>query len=162
MNEAPNPAIEGRAELVGAWRQLLLTASESGARELVCVDADFVDWPLDEPAVIDALQRWARPHGRVFRMLASDFEPVARRCPRFAAWRRDWAHRFQARCPGADDRIELPSLLLAGAQAVEVLDRERWRARHVTAPADLRALYEQCEAIAQRCEPAWPATTLGL
>ncbi len=162
MSESASGLIDGRNELMAAWRDLLLEGAARGARELVCVDADFDGWPLDDPALIDALGRWARPAGRVFRMIAIDFAPVARWHPRFAAWRRDWGHRFEAWRPSEGDRVELPSLLLAGARAVEVLDRERWRARHVRAPADLRALLEQCEAIAQRCEPAWPSTTLGL
>lgn len=162
MSEVPSGLIEGRNELTAAWRALLLEGAAAGARELVCVDADFAGWPLDEPALVDALGRWARPAGRAFRMIAVDFEPVARQHPRFAAWRRDWAHRFEARRLGEHERVDLPSLLLAGSQAIEVLDRERWRARRVSAPADLRSLHEQCEAIAQRCEPSWPSTTLGL
>jgi hypothetical protein len=154
--------IEGRTEVIGAWRQLLLGAADAGVRELRCIDPDFTEWPLDEPAVLDALLRWARPPGRMLRMVAQDFGALERKHPRFTAWRRDWSHRFEALQPVESSAGELPTLLLADRQAIELLDRERWRARRLLEPAERRALMEQCEAIAQRCEPAWPPTTLGL
>lgn len=162
MDEPISARIEGRSEVVAAWRDLLLSCADSAVREIRCVDPDFEHWPLDEPAVLDALVRWARPPGRLFQMLGADFAGLARRQPRFSNWRRDWAHRFEARSPGEHERMDLPSVLLVGGQGIELLDREHWRARRVTAPADLRPLVEAIDAMAQRCEAAWPSTTLGL
>ena len=96
------------------------------------------------------------------RMVAQDFGALERKHPRFTAWRRDWAHRFEALQPVATSTGDLPTLLLADRQAIHLLDRERWRARWLLQPAERRSWLEQYEAIAQRCEAAWPPTTLGL
>jgi hypothetical protein len=161
-DEPDSALIDGRQEIIGAWRQLLLGAADAGVRELRCIDPDFTDWPLDEPAVLDALLRWARPAGRMLHMVAQDFGALERKHPRFTAWRRDWSHRFEARQPVESGAGDLPTLLLADRQAVQLLDREHWRARWLLQPAERRALLEQYEAIAQRCGAAWPPTTLGL
>ncbi|MBI5257281.1 MAG: hypothetical protein HY855_12340 [Burkholderiales bacterium] len=154
--------IEGREALRQALRGALLGLGENPARVMWWVAPDYLEWPLDEPGVLDALTRWARPHGRLLRMVGLDFESVSRHHPRFTDWRRQWAHRFEALRPVDDERAELPTLMLAGQQAIEVLDRDRWRSRWLRTPSEWRALQEQCEAIAQRCEPAWPSTMLGL
>ncbi|HSW03206.1 hypothetical protein [Aquabacterium sp.] len=162
MSDAANFLIEGRGDVIDVLRQLLVASANAGVRELRCVDANFVDWPLDDSSVLDALVRWARPPGRMLCFIAQDFDALARKHPRFTAWRRDWAHRFEALQPIDLAGAELPTLLWAGMQGVELLDRERWRARWLRDPAELRARKEEFEAIAQRCEPAWPSTTLGL
>lgn len=162
MSDGVKFLIEGRAEVVQTWRQLLVGCANAGVREIRCIDPDFVDWPLDESSVLDALVRWAKPPGRMLRFIANDYDALARRHPRFTAWRRDWAHRFEALQPIERTGEELPTLLWAGMQGAEVLDRERWRGRWLRDPVELRARAELCEAIAQRCEPAWPSTTLGL
>ncbi len=163
MTESNSARVEGREAVIEVWRQVLSGLPESDARSTVwCIDTDFADWPLDDPTVLDALVRWARPPGRLLRLVGLDFDVAARRHPRFAAWRRDWSHRFEAGRPIESERADLPGILLAGSQGFELLDRERWRGRWVRGAADLRALAETCDAIAQRCEGAWPATTLGL
>lgn len=162
MDEARPLIIEGRDAVVQALGSVLQGLGGNPAREMWWVDTDYLEWPLDDPATLEALTQWARPHGRQLRMVGLDFTPVARRHPRFADWRRHWSHRFEALRPIESERAELPTLLLAGQQAIEVLDRERWRARWLRTPTEWRALHEQSEAIAQRCEPAWPSTTLGL
>lgn len=163
MTDSTPALVEGREAVVAAWRQVLTGLPQGDARSVVwCIDTDFADWPLDDAGVLDALVQWARPPGRLLRLVGQDFRLAARHHPRFAAWRRDWSHRFEAWQPAQNERLELPGLLLAGSQGFELLDRERWRGRWVRGAADLRALAETCEAIAQRCESAWPATTLGL
>lgn len=154
--------IEGREACIAAWRDLLVGLPDSGARVLWCIDTDFADWPFNDMAVLDALFRWAREPGRMLQMVARDYEAVARRFPRLAAWRRDWSHCIQPWRPLDDEIVELPGVLSAGRQAIELLDPEHWRARRLTEAADLRRVAEMCDAIAQRCEPAWPATVLGL
>lgn len=158
----PELLLTGRDAVIDAWRRALLAAADAGAREITGIDAHFADWPLDEPAVLDALVRWARAPGRRLRLIGLDFAITERRHPRFTAWRRDWAHRFEALQPSEPQRAELPALWCFGAESLRVLDRERWRARRVLDAALRRQHAEEAEAIAQRCEASWPATTLGL
>lgn len=155
--------IEGREACVNAWREALVDLPARAVRSVWCIDPDFVHWPFDDPAVLDALQRWAKGGvGRMMQFVAADFAPLARRHPRLTAWRRDWSHCIQAWQPEDEDRVELPGLLVAGDLGLEMLDAERWRARRAAGAADVRRLVETSEAIAQRCTPAWPATVLGL
>lgn len=155
-------ALDGRTAVESAWREALLRLPDTSVREVWLLDADFADWPLDDAAVLQALTRWAGPVGRCLRMVATRFDAVELRCPRFTAWRRDWAHRFEAWQPAADEVIELPGLLVAGNVGVEVLDRDHWHARRSDEAGALRGMIERAEAFLQRCERAWPATTLGL
>lgn len=155
--------IEGREACIAAWREALVDLPARGVRSVWCIDADFAEWPFDDPAVLDALLRWAKGSaGRMMQFVAADYAPIARRHPRLSAWRRDWAHCIQAWQPEAEDRLELTGLLVAGDVGLELLDAERWRARRAAGAADVRRLVETSEAIAQRCSPAWPATVLGL
>lgn len=162
MGEAGAATIEGRQACRAALRDQLLDLSAGGAAEVWLVDADYEIWPLDDAEVLAALVHWARPQGRRLRMIGRDFAAVERRLPKFSAWRRTWAHAFEARQPAAGEVLELPTLLWAGPCALEVLDTVHWRARRLGEASALRTLMEQIEALSQRCESAWPATTLGL
>jgi len=163
MSDAtPELVLVGREAVMTCWRDALLAATAAGVREIVGIDDDFGDWPLDDPQVLDALVHWARPAGRRLRLISAGFGTVERRHPRFTAWRRTWSHRFEALQPTEPERAELPGLWCLGGEAIVLLDRERWRARRVLAAPDLRQCTEESEAIAQRCEAAWPATALGL
>lgn len=163
MGDNSSHVVEGREAWADALRQALLGAAALDARVLWCVDVDFDDWPLGEPAVVDALVQWARPPGRVLRLVGGDFGQLALRHPRLAQWRRDWSHRFEAFTPAdAAEAAALPGLLLAGARGLELLDRVRCRARVLDTAAELRQLEERCEVLLERCTPAWAATTLGL
>ncbi|NRF69733.1 hypothetical protein HLB44_22260 [Aquincola sp. S2] len=157
-----NDRIDGRDACLAALRERLLALPGEAPRVVWCIDSDFADWPFDDTAVLQALQRWAQAPGRLLKVVGVDYDAVTRRFPRLAAWRRDWSHCVQAWQPAPDERVDLPSVLLAGTSAVELLDRERWRGRTLRDAAELRQLGEACDAITQRCEPAWPATTLGL
>ena len=155
--------IEGREACTAAWREALLDLPVHGPRSVWCIDPDFAAWPFDDPAVLDALLRWAKGGaGRVMQFVAADYALLAHRHARLSAWRRDWSHCIQAWQPEAEDRVELRGMLVAGAVGLEMLDAERWRARRAAGAADVRRLVETSEAIAQRCSPAWPATVLGL
>lgn len=126
------------------------------------IDRHFGDWPLDEVAVQDSLSAWLRPGGRVLRIIGVDFEATARALPRFARWRRDWSHRIEVLSPVDGPLPGAWRGLLAGAAAWQWLDAPDWRLRVIAEPAHLRAVAEQVADFLQRCEPAWPATTLGL
>jgi hypothetical protein len=154
--------LSGRSELLDAVRQLLLELPEQAPRRVVLLDTEFGDWPIDEPDVLEALSNWARPPGRQLLLIGLDFAALARQRPRFGSWRRAWTHRVDVWRPGDLTGPGLPAWLLAGHLAIEWLDRQHWRGRRVTEPAALRAMDEATDAILQRCEPAWPVTTLGL
>jgi hypothetical protein len=176
MVQASPPAalLIGRGPCRAALRQGLLglglppAPDAAGARprpqphEAWLVDPQFGDWPLDEVAVLDGLSAWLRPGGRVLRIVGLEFERTARQLPRFARWRRDWSHRLEVLRPA--DGV-LPARLrglLAGDGAWQWLDAPDWRLRVVTEPVQARAMQEQLADFLQRCEPAWPATVLGL
>ncbi len=154
--------IDGRPAFADALRQALLVLPEQAVRELRLIDEEFAGWPLDEPAVLDALTRWLRLGGRQIHMLGRDFDAVLRRHPRFALWRRPFTHAFTAWQPTVDHRQSLDAVLLTATVGIELLDRTHWRARRVTNPAALRHLAENVAELQHLCEPAWPATTLGL
>ena len=155
--------IEGREACRQAWREALIELPARAVRSVWCIDPDFADWPFDDPAVLDALLRWAKGGaGRMMRFVAADYALLSHRHARLVAWRRDWSHCIEAWQPEDEDRVELRAVLLAGDVGLEMLDPERWRARQVAGAADIRQLVETSEAIAQRCRPAWPVTVLGL
>lgn len=165
---------QGREVCLGLLRQALLnfTAPESTAnntaappqrpRQAWLVDRHFADWPLDEPAVLDGLSAWLRPGGRCLVLVGLDFDSTARALPRFARWRRDWSHRLEVWRP-VDGLLPaaMRGLVVAGV-AWQWLDAPDWRLRQLSSPVQIRALHEEVADFLQRCEPAWPATTLGL
>ncbi|MCK6419319.1 MAG: hypothetical protein L6Q73_00185 [Aquabacterium sp.] len=155
--------LHGRTECLHALRQTLLQSLDDGSPDVWWLDPDFVDWPLDDGDVIDALTRWARPAGRSLRLIGGRFDVTAHRHPRFARWRRDWSHRFEAWTPVDPAQIaDLPTLLVCARVGVEILDRIQWRARLLSQPQQVKQAREHCEILRQYCESAWPATTLGL
>ena len=82
---------------------------------------------------------------------------------RFVAGYRLWTHAITACSPLPEDAVELPSLLLAdGAALVQLLDKEHWRGWSSNEPALLRLGQERIDALLQRSQPAFAATTLGL
>ena len=131
-------------------------------REVWLVDRHFADWPLDETAVLNSLAAWLRSGGGRLVLVGLDFETTARALPRFARWRRDWSHRIDLRCPA--DGLMGASLrgLVAGDVAWQWLDAPDWRLRQLSNPLQRQILQEQLADFLQQCEPAWPATTLGL
>jgi len=156
------PGLEGRHAFTDALHAAMTQLPSQGARELWMIDADFEGWPLDAPAVLESLSHWLRGGGRQVRMLSLDFDAVARWHPRFASWRRDRSHAFQAWHPSPGERVDMPSWWLAGDVGLELLDREQWRGRWLGGRQVLREKVDQAEALLHRCEPAWPSTTLGL
>jgi hypothetical protein len=131
-------------------------------RAVWLIDRHFADWPLDDALVLDSLSAWLRPGGRSLVLVGLDFDSTARALPRFARWRRDWSHRIEVLRPA--DGL-LPAALrglVAADGAWQWLDAPDWRLRQLTHPVRVRALCEEIADFLQRCEPAWPATTLGL
>jgi hypothetical protein len=154
--------IASRADFVGAVRNAIGLAEQSDARELVFVDRDFADWPLNEPAVIDSLSRWV-DSSRLLVVVGHSFDELARRQLRFVEWRRQWAHVVQCRNDPELEAEQIPTLLLVpGHACVRILDRVRYRGTVSNRPVDLTESRESIDALLQRSVEAFPVTTLGL
>ena len=164
MDETLPTAIAGRAEFGAAGRAVLADAADHGTRELWLVDPDFALWPLGERETVALLLRWSQGGpGRRITYVAHSFDDVARRHPRFVAWRRDWAHVISCRAVGEVDASEVPTLLLAGdGLGLQLLERQHVRGRWFRDEASWRTWREIVDALLQRSAEAFPATTLGL
>ena len=167
----PTGVLQGRAPCRAELRRLLcgLAPMDGTApvfdtipRDLLLADIRFADWPLDEPTVLTCLAHWLRQPGRRLRLIGVDFEAVAQNHPRFARWRRDWMHRIEVFAPVDGALAPGLRLLLAGPLAAQWLDAPDWRLRVITQPLQVAVLREKCADFLQRCQPAWPATVLGL
>lgn len=154
----------GRAAWVQSLREALCAMPRLTPlpRELRLWSQDFIEWPLDEPAVLAALTDWLRAGAGRVVFIGHDFDAMSRQHPRLVRWRRDWSHRIDAWQPSVPIQSEPVGLLICDGRAWQLLDDVHWRTRTVSDAPMLRALREQSDACLQRCEPAWPATTLGL
>jgi hypothetical protein len=159
----PGPrAIDSRSAFVDALHDATTLAFTQRARRMVWVDADFADWPLDDPAWLQRLTEWLRLPQRQLKLLAIDYGDLRRRA-RFVACYRLWSHAISAHAPAQDDVASLPCLLLADDTAlVQLLDKTRWRGWTATEPSALQPWRERTDALLQRSESAFPVTTLGL
>jgi hypothetical protein len=160
---AAPPAIDSLASWQAALRWGFGTAQAQGARTITCVDPGFESWPLDDAAVLKALATFLRLPGRRLVMLASSYDAVPRRLPRFAGWRRDWAHALQTLLVPEEFAAELPSLLIDDRQlSVRLIDPVHWHGRASLEGRTRWLLQEQVDVVLQRSEPGFPVTTLGL
>jgi len=156
-------AFEGPVECAQALRDALSHAAENRTRRLCWCDDDFAAWPIGEVAWIDQLTRWARVGGRELVVIARDYTVIERRHPRFAAWRRDWAHVIQCLVPDESRTDALPTLWIdSDDQALRVFDPEHLRGRIGFDRVDRQQAREDFDAILQRASPGFAATTLGL
>lgn len=162
MNTVGAALLDGREAFTAALRERLTSLPAQGMQEIWLVDEQFDGWPFDDAAVLESLGVWLRKGARRMQLIGADFTAVARQHPRFAQWRRDYVHAIQAWQPVECERVPLDGLLLAGNLAIELLDRERWRARRVVDASAVRVLAERSAALLQRCESAWPLAALGL
>jgi hypothetical protein len=153
--------IDGRSEFTAAVRQALAQAARERARELCFVDPDFEAWPLEDPQVLGALTAWARLPKRRLLVIASRFDGLPPRCPRFTAWRREWAHVVECRTTEVETS-QIPTLLLAGAHSLQLADRLHWRGHWLADDSEISAWHEVVDVLTQRSEPDFPANTLGL
>jgi hypothetical protein len=154
----------GRASFQAALRDWFAEAAAAGCRELVLCDPDFADWPLGESAVIDSLTAWAGPQRRL-TLLALNFDAVARRHPRFVAWRARWSHLVTCRALPELQADDVPVLAVATMPAVialRVFEPLRHHGVVSREPADSLVAKEQTDAISQRSVEAFPVTSLGL
>lgn len=157
----PTGRFEGRKAFTELVRHALETAAQEGWPSLVLSDPDFLDWPLGERSVIDALGHWAS-RGRQIRLLARDFGPLRLAHPRLVQWRTTWGHRVEAHaCPGASGS-ELPSAIWSPGWTLERLDPVRSTGVTSNDPARRTLLLERLDACWHKGAPSFAATTLGL
>ena len=154
--------ITSRAEFVDAVRASFAFAAHEGAREILLVDADFADWPLNDRAVIESLAGWVDSR-RSLLLFGHSFDELARRHPRFVEWRRQWAHAVRCRNDPELEAAQLPTLLLVpGVTCVRLVDRVHHRGTASNRPVDMAECQEAVDALLQRSVEAFPVTTLGL
>ena len=153
--------IDGRSDFTAAVRLALSQAVQGRARELCLVDADFDAWPLDDAVVLQALTDWAHLPKRRMLMIATRFDDLPRRFPRFTAWRRTWAHVIECHATEVESS-QVPSLLLAGPHSLQLADRLHWRGHWLADDSEISAWREVVDALMQRSEPDFAANTLGL
>lgn len=156
------PSIGSRTEFQAGLRWGLAASIERGARQIFCVDPEFTDWPLDDPALLDVLGQWLKLPQRRLTFLAQRYDEMALRHPRFVAWRRIWAHAIEFRSP-EEMGSEVPALLLDDtAVCVQLFDSVHWRGRAEIDPRTATVLRQSLDALIQRSVPAFPVSTLGL
>ncbi|MBV8605152.1 MAG: hypothetical protein JO224_10745 [Pelomonas sp.] len=169
---APDAFPEGVAEGRAAWqeglRAALLKACADGAREILCFDADFMAWPWSEAGVLAALTAWAHPPRRL-TLVATQYDALARRHPRFVAWRQRYDHCVAAFVHAAEpgDRPGHDAALVAMGASGAVLSLRLLDAARLRVSASLRAdeamlLRQWFDVTTQRSSPGFAATTLGL
>lgn len=165
MTEPSHRIFTTRSDFVEALRHGLELAAEKGCREMWWCDSDYADWPLSEPAVLDALTRWCLPHRRLV-MVAQTYDEVRHSHSRFVQWRTRFSHVLDARQYGEDgDETQevLPTLMLAPTVVtVRLFDKQVWRGSVSYDKADEIRARDLVDAIAQRSTPSFASTTLGL
>lgn len=163
MNERETRTpIETRSGFHEALRNAFAQAARTGCREILIIDDTFADWPLNERAVVEHLTQWAAAHRR-FTAIARSFDEVARRHPRWVEWRRQWAHVVRCCTNDELEAGQMPTILLApGLTSVRLFDAVHYRGVASLEAADAVQWREAIDAVLQRSEEAFPATTLGL
>lgn len=157
----PSDRFSGRDVFRQLVRDALDCAAREGWREIILSDANFVDWPLGERAVVESLNAWAQS-GRQMVLLAGGYEEVLRGQPRFVTWRRTWGHILDCRRSGLAAVGEFPSAIWSASWYLQRSD-----ALHsigVTGDDKERnvALKELLDECLRNSSPAFPASTLGL
>lgn len=162
MNDDSIAQIASRKEFHDAVQAALAGAAHSDAAEICFADPDFNDWPLNDRALVETLSTWVSSRRKLV-VIAHSFDDVARRAPRFAEWRRQWAHVIQCRATEELEASEVPTLVFVpGLLCVRLLDRVRYRGTVSGRPADHVECREKIDALLQRSTEAFPVTTLGL
>lgn len=155
--------IDGRVAFQHAVREALAECARRGDPELVLCDADFSQWPLGERDVMAAFDAWAQSRRRL-TVLASSYDDVVRRHPRWVAWRRTWAHIVECRALSPGEAGPCPTLLLVptGPLTLRLHDTERYRGTWSTEPRDATEARELLDALHPHTVESFGATTLGL
>ena len=163
----PTGLVESAEEARQMLRQALQLAAEQGGRELCWLDPDFTSWPLSDPALLDALHRWALPHRKLRLLAATDYEALRRVHPRFVQWRRLHDHVIDARAYDPAEMLERSTPAPQGlVLAPGLLTMKLWTpARASLSLHDTREeamAHEWFDAIEQRSAASFASSTLGL
>jgi hypothetical protein len=162
MTTQPDQLITSRGEFHSALRLAFAEAAEAGSHELWLCDSDFADWPLGERAVIEHLTTWAASSRRL-TLMARTFDEVGRRHSRWVEWRRQWSHIVTCRTNDELEAGAFPTVFVAtNTVSVRLADSVHHRGRASHEKADELRCKELLDAILQRSEEAFPATTTGL
>lgn len=154
--------ITSRSEFHSALRDAFTEVASVGSRELLLCDPNFADWPLGERAVVEQLGLWASSHRRL-TLLAEDFSELARRHPRWVEWRQTWSHVVHCRTNTELESGQMPTLLLApGLLSVRLSDPIHHRGQRSHEAAEGLRCRELFDAVLQRSEEGFPASTTGL
>lgn len=154
--------IQSRAEFHAALRSAFAQAASAGSREIWLSDVNFADWPLGEREIVDSLSQWVTSTRRL-TVFAHDFEDLARRHPRWVTWRRHWSHVVTCRTNAELEADDVPTLLVAsGTVTVRLSDAVHHRGRVSHDRAEELRCKELLDAVLQRSEEAFPATSTGL
>jgi hypothetical protein len=133
-------------------------------RDLILVDRDFHDWPLETPQGAALLDEWLRRDRRArIRLLVHQPDWLARQAPRLARLRRLRPEAFECRrLP--DEAFDGSGLLLGDQQ--HVLKRAHCDSFRGTlqsgTSARAHALWAQWDQVWQAATTCLPGTTLGL
>lgn len=159
---ASDAVITSRSEFHNAVRDAFAEAASVGCHELLLCDANFADWPLGERAVIEHLASWATSHRRL-TLLAEDFSELQRRHPRWVEWRQTWSHVVHCRTNTELEGGQMPTILLApGLLSVRLSDATHHRGQRSHEAAEGLRCRELIDAVLQRSDEAFPASTTGL
>jgi hypothetical protein len=162
MNAENITQVASRADFLAAVRAAFGEAEAHDAHDIFIVDPSFSDWPLNEPPLIETLDRWVDSR-RSLTVFADSFDELARHQLRFVAWRRQWSHVIHCRSDPELEAEQIPTLLLVpGVTSVRLLDRVRYRGIASARAVDLAECRETIDALLQRSVEAFPVTTLGL
>ena len=162
MTIEPGTLITTRGEFQAALRTAFATAASLGCREIWLCDNDFADWPLGERAVVEQLERWALSSRRL-TLIARHFDAVARRHARWLEWRRTWSHIVRCRTNNELEGGEFPTVFVAlDSVSVRLSDLVHHHGRLSHDKADEARCKELIDAVLQRSDEAFPATTTGL
>jgi hypothetical protein len=162
MTNEPGSLITTRSEFHAALYSAFDTLARQGSHELWLCDNDFADWPLGERAVVEQFGQWAASN-RKLTLIARHFDEVSRHHARWVEWRRAWSHIVSCRTNNELPSGEFPTVLLApGTISVRLSDLVHHRGRLSHDKADEVRCKEMIDAVLQRSEEAFPATTTGL
>ncbi len=163
--EAERVLLQGQIAVEQALLDELLRACRGGALQICCFAPDFQRWPLSNPAVLDALRQWVAPQRRL-RLLAHDYEALARRHPRFVQWRQLYGHAVEARQLSDEGPVDhrRPAALLLGEppRLWRLLEARQGRAVVESDAGAHGAALEWFDAVSQRSEESFASSTLGL
>jgi hypothetical protein len=154
--------IDSRDGFQSALREALAEAAGAGSRELWLSDIDFAEWPLGEREIVATFERWASSSRRI-TLVANHFDALARLHPRWIAWRRQWSHIVSCRTNTEIEASDIPCVLIAlGTVTVRLSDPTHHRGRIARDRGEELRCKELVDAVLQRSEEGFPATSTGL